>query len=60
MVTVVIRTANDLTFTKTPSVRFSFFLRSQQEQPILLLSRNICYITPFRLLLHQLSVLEML
>lgn len=59
MVTVVIRTANDLTFTKTPSERF-FFLRSQQEQPILLLSRNICYITPFRLLLHQLSVLEML
>lgn len=56
---MVIRTANDLTFTKTPSVRF-FFLRSQQEQPILLLSRNICYITPFRLLLHQLSVLEML
>lgn len=39
---------------------FFFFLRSQQEQPILLLSRNICYITPFRLLLHQLSVLEML
>lgn len=57
---MVIRTVNDLTFTKTPSVRFSFFLRSQQEQPILLLSRNICYITPFRLLLHQLSVLEML